>query len=194
MMAANKLRPALNSAKLSNRPQLLVVDEAHCISSWAESGFRPAYAMAGHLRRLLPPDTPALAVTATANQAVQNNIKEVLSFGDDSHTENLGNYRSNIIHEVHELAGREKAVGEIHQYFPSKTNLLIALIFVDSRSLGQMVLHSLRNYVDPSVRGQIQIYHAYRSNFIKRVLTEGFKKEIIRVLICTESLTMVSVV
>ncbi|KAG9074795.1 hypothetical protein FRC06_010452, partial [Ceratobasidium sp. 370] len=158
------------------------MDEAECISSWSEAGFRPAYAMAGNLRRILPPETPVLAATAMANSAVQKSIKEVLGFGDNSHTENLGNYRPNIIHEVHRLAGAEKAVGEINQYFPSKTELPIALIFVDSRPLGQTVLHSLRNYVDPSVRGQIQIYHSYRSNFAKRVLTEGFKKEVVRVL------------
>ncbi|KAG9092077.1 hypothetical protein FRC06_000257 [Ceratobasidium sp. 370] len=68
MTAGNKLRPALASTKLSKRRQLLVVDEAHVPPSRTETGFRPVYAITGQLCRLLPPGTPVLAATATANQ------------------------------------------------------------------------------------------------------------------------------
>ncbi|KAF8597052.1 P-loop containing nucleoside triphosphate hydrolase protein, partial [Ceratobasidium sp. AG-I] len=162
MTATNKLRPAIASPKLESRPQILVVDEAHCISGWTETGFRPLYATTGTLRRLMPPNTPVIAATATANEKVRKSIMD----------------------------GSESAVGEIFQYFPSKTELPLSLIFVDSRSVGQTVLQALRDYVDPSLKGQIHIYHAFRSEFSKKVLAEGFQREEFRVLICTESLTM----
>ncbi|KAG8681241.1 hypothetical protein FRC08_015767 [Ceratobasidium sp. 394] len=190
MTAGNKLRPALASTKLSKRRQLLVVDEAHVLSSWTETDFRPVYAMTGQLRRLLPPGTPVLAATATANQKVRQQVMEILAFRDNPYVLLLGNHRPNIIHSVHWLKGAESAVDEIHQYFPSKTELPLALIFVDSRDLGYTVLRSMRDYVDPSVRGRIQLYHAYRTNFSKRIIEWGFKQEVFRVLVCTEALTM----
>ncbi|KAG9084457.1 hypothetical protein FRC06_004076 [Ceratobasidium sp. 370] len=190
MTAGNKLRPALSSTKLSKRRQLLVVDEAHVLSSWTEMGFRPVYAITGQLRRLLPPGTPVLAATATANQKVRQQVMEILAFRDNPYVLLLGNHRPNIIHSIHWLKGAESAVDEIHQYFPSKTELPLALIFVDSRDLGYTVLRSMRDYVDPSVRGRIQLYHAYRTNFSKRVIEWGFRQELFRVLVCTEALTM----
>lgn len=192
MLAANKLRPALGSLKLMKRPQLLVVDEAHCISSWAESGFRPAYASVGKLRRILPPNTPVLAATATANSAVRENIMNVLNFREKRRIINLGNHRPNLIYRVHRLrrAG-ESAVDEIHQYFPSRTNFPLTLIFVDSRSIGQTIYDSMRRFAAPEARGGIQFYHAFRSELSRRVIEEGFREEIFRIVICTESLTMV---
>lgn len=55
---------------------MLVVDEAHCISQWGHQ-FRPEYLKIGHLRSYLP-GIPILAVTATANQAVLQDIQKYL--------------------------------------------------------------------------------------------------------------------
>ncbi|KAG8710150.1 hypothetical protein FRC09_000277 [Ceratobasidium sp. 395] len=190
MLASNKLRPALKTSDNAKRRQILVVDEAHCLSSWSESGFRPLYATVGKLRRLLPPGSPVLAATATANRDVRSNIQAVLAFRVRPYVLNLGNFRANLIHEVHRLQGGRGSVKEILKYFPSKTDLPLALIFVDSRAVGQAVLDVLLDYVDPSVRGKIHFYHTYLSDFCKRILARGFQTERFRILICTEALTM----
>jgi ATP-dependent DNA helicase RecQ len=57
---------------------LITVDEAHCISQWGYD-FRPSYLKIAEIRKMLP-DTPVLALTATANARVINDIQDNLLF------------------------------------------------------------------------------------------------------------------
>ncbi len=57
---------------------LIAVDEAHCISQWGYD-FRPAYLKIANLRQLLP-NTPVLALTATATTNVVDDIQDKLLF------------------------------------------------------------------------------------------------------------------
>ncbi len=57
---------------------LFAVDEAHCISQWGYD-FRPPYLAISELRTLHP-QTPVLALTATATPDVVEDIQEKLSF------------------------------------------------------------------------------------------------------------------
>ena len=62
---------------LAARAGLLVVDEAHCVSDWGHD-FRPDYRRIGDLLRALPPGTPVLATTATANARVVADVQREL--------------------------------------------------------------------------------------------------------------------
>ncbi len=57
---------------------LIAVDEAHCISQWGFD-FRPPYCEIARIRQYHP-SAPVIALTATATQAVVNDIKEKLEF------------------------------------------------------------------------------------------------------------------
>ncbi len=57
---------------------LLAVDEAHCISQWGYD-FRPPYLEIAKIRELIP-DTPVLALTATATPEVVEDIQARLAF------------------------------------------------------------------------------------------------------------------
>ncbi len=59
---------------------LLAVDEAHCISQWGYD-FRPSYLRIAELRRLIP-DTPVLALTASATPTVAEDIMCHLRFAE----------------------------------------------------------------------------------------------------------------
>lgn len=55
----------------------LIVDEAHCISDWGHD-FRPDYRRIERLVQLFPANLRLLATTATANQRVMNDLREIL--------------------------------------------------------------------------------------------------------------------
>ncbi|NED97363.1 ATP-dependent DNA helicase RecQ [Phytoactinopolyspora alkaliphila] len=59
---------------------LIVVDEAHCVSDWGHD-FRPDYRRIRDLLDSLPPGTPVLATTATANARVVADVAEQLGSG-----------------------------------------------------------------------------------------------------------------
>lgn len=50
-----------------------MIDEAHCLVSWGESEFRPAYQKLGLLRAVLR-EANILALTATATLSTQKQI------------------------------------------------------------------------------------------------------------------------
>ena len=66
--------------RLAATAGLLVVDEAHCISDWGHD-FRPDYRRIRTLLSDLPPGTPVLATTATANGRVVTDVAEQLATG-----------------------------------------------------------------------------------------------------------------
>jgi len=60
---------------IADRIALMVIDEAHCISDWGHD-FRPDYRRIVNILRQLPPNTPVLGTTATANQRVVEDIQQ----------------------------------------------------------------------------------------------------------------------
>ena len=59
---------------------LIAIDEAHCISEWGHD-FRPDYRNLAELRSRFP-DTPVMALTATATERVREDITAQLRLGD----------------------------------------------------------------------------------------------------------------
>ncbi|MEP0265904.1 ATP-dependent DNA helicase RecQ [Dokdonia sp.] len=59
---------------------LIAVDEAHCISQWGHD-FRPAYRKIARLREIKP-NTPIIALTATATDTVLQDITQELQLND----------------------------------------------------------------------------------------------------------------
>jgi ATP-dependent DNA helicase RecQ len=64
-------------ARVSSSISLLIVDEAHCISDWGHD-FRPQYRLLERIIRTLPANVRLLATTATANNRVMADLREVL--------------------------------------------------------------------------------------------------------------------
>lgn len=63
--------------EIAAKVSLLVVDEAHCISDWGHD-FRPQYRLLERTVRNLPASVRLLATTATANNRVTEDLRQVL--------------------------------------------------------------------------------------------------------------------
>lgn len=77
-IAPERLENQIWQGSFSHLPiKALVIDEAHCISTWGHD-FRPHYRKIVELVRLLPPQTPVVAVTATVTKRVERDIESQL--------------------------------------------------------------------------------------------------------------------
>jgi len=97
-ISPERIETELFKARLQKmKVNFIAVDEAHCISEWGFN-FRPAYRKISELRELLP-DTPLIALTATATPKVVEDIKEQLGFVNGSIFQ-VSFQRNNLIYVV----------------------------------------------------------------------------------------------
>ena len=88
----------------------IAIDEAHCISEWGHD-FRPDYRTLSDLRALFP-DTPTLALTATATEQVRQDIVTQLAMSDAPQFVS-GFDRANLTYRVRRQAGSPAALLEL---------------------------------------------------------------------------------
>ena len=106
-IAPERLRVAGFPEMLAKRkPNLIAIDEAHCISQWGHD-FRPDYRMLGQYLPTLRP-APVIALTATATPLVQDDIAAQLGLLQAERFIH-GFRRDNLAIEVVEVEPRQRA-------------------------------------------------------------------------------------
>jgi ATP-dependent DNA helicase RecQ len=109
------------------RPSLIAIDEAHCISEWGHD-FRPEYRQIPMLRDIFP-ETPLMALTATATERVRNDIVSLLRLREPGI--HIGSFnRENLLYRV---VPRDDAYSQILQIIRERPNES-GIIYCQSRN------------------------------------------------------------
>jgi ATP-dependent DNA helicase RecQ len=115
---------------------LLVIDEVHCISDWGHD-FRPDYRRLQDIAADLPPDTPVLGTTATANDRVVDDVREQLG-------ENLDTYRGTLEREslslhVLDMPNKAERMAWLARHIPELpgSGIVYCLTISDAETVGE---------------------------------------------------------
>jgi ATP-dependent DNA helicase RecQ len=125
-ISPERLQSALIQQKLKElNVNLVAIDEAHCISEWGHD-FRPSYRNIKVLKEILP-EIPFIALTATANKRVLEDITNNLQLSNHSIFQKSF-FRENLAYQVFKI---EDKLERLLQIF-TKTKVP-AIIYVNSR-------------------------------------------------------------
>ncbi|HLI91917.1 MAG TPA: RecQ family ATP-dependent DNA helicase [Ktedonobacteraceae bacterium] len=155
-VSPERLRDPRFRAYLERLPLVqLVVDEAHCISTWGHD-FRPDFL---EIARLLPRSgsgraLPIHALTATATRQVQQEIINILGMGQESPGGRTlairsGDFvRDNLVFRVYSVARREErdtlALGIVHQLVRDEVRGGSGIVYVATRKAATQFARLLR--------------------------------------------------
>lgn len=154
----------------------IVVDEAHCISQWGYD-FRPDYLQIGKLREIV--DAPVIALTATATPEVAEDIMDRLGF-EDKLLIKSGFERPNLSYIVREC---EDKLGQLLNICMNVDGT--GIVYVRSRKKTEELAAFLAsNGISSS------FYHAGLGPDSRADRQERWKKDDIRVMVCTNAFGM----
>ena len=114
---------------------ILAIDEAHCISQWGYD-FRPSYLRIKELRRFMP-DTPILALTASATPRVAQDIMEQLEFAEPNILQSSF-LRPNLSYSVRQTDDKEGQLLRIINNVPG-----CGIVYVRMRNTAERVANFL---------------------------------------------------
>ena len=142
--------------------RLIAIDEAHCISEWGHD-FRPDYRSLSDLRTEFP-NTPVMALTATATQRVRDDIVQQLRLGDCPRFVS-GFDRSNLTYRVQpRQQAWDALVGLLEERHGQS-----AIVYCFSRKETEEIAEGLTAVGHPAVA-----YHAGLDAETRRVTQERF--------------------
>lgn len=167
--------PHVTRALARTRIQMLVIDEAHCISQWGHE-FRPEYARLGELRKQLG-SPQCMAVTATAPEAVKRDIIEKLALFSPAqfvHSANRPEIR--LIVERLESENKMRRLSELVRDVPKP-----AVIYTATRREAE----ALAFHLDDAL-----FYHGGMSTEDRRLVQSQFLRDEVAVMVCTSAFGM----
>ncbi len=178
-MAPETLRTdRITSLLESIQVDLLVIDEAHCISEWGHD-FRPEYREIIKVRKELKGVT-CLALTATATHRVRADIKKSLGFQD--HNEFISSFdRQNLIIEVVKKENALAQAVEMIEQYPGRPGIIYCFSRKQVDELSAEL--SRRNYTALP-------YHAGLDDTARKKNQEAFIKDDANIIVATVAFGM----
>ncbi|MBR8537310.1 RecQ family ATP-dependent DNA helicase [Carboxylicivirga sediminis] len=177
-ISPERLGTEIFQEKIQQMPvNLLAVDEAHCISQWGYD-FRPSYLKIAIIRELLP-DTPVLALTATATPEVVDDIQERLLFKEKNLFQKSFK-RDNLVYVVRQAEDKEQQLLNIINKVPGS-----AVVYVRNRKKTQ-------EYAELLIKNGISAssFHAGMPQEAKDLRQKRWTDGEIRVIVSTNAFGM----
>ncbi len=156
---------------------IVAVDEAHCISQWGHD-FRPAYLEIGKLKEWLP-TIPFIALTASANNRVQEDIINILQLKNPKVFKKTF-LRDELYYGVYQQQNSEELLFQILKKNPSP-----AIIYVKSRKATIEVAQNLKSYGISA-----DFFHGGLDFKIKKQKLNDWLNETVLVMVATNAFGM----
>ena len=156
---------------------MITVDESHCISQWGYD-FRPAYLKIADIRVLLP-DVPVLALTATATPEVVKDIQARLQFRQEN-VFRMSFERKNLAYIVRRT---ENKTGELLHILRRMSGS--AIIYVRNRRRTKEITELLQNEGITA-----DFYHAGLDDATKDIRQQRWQTGESRVMVATNAFGM----
>lgn len=155
----------------------IAIDEAHCISEWGHD-FRPAYREIVSIRTLLP-NAPMIAVTATANEMVLNDIMDQLELNDPTiFTQSFT--RTNLSYSCLYEENKEKRLVSMLQKVPG-----VCIVYANTRARVVRIAEFLNR------QGIFtEFYHGGLDHKQRSTKQDAFMKNAVRVMVATNAFGM----
>jgi ATP-dependent DNA helicase RecQ len=139
-LSPERLKTELLLARLPQMPlRLIAVDEAHCISQWGYD-FRPPYREIAAIR-VLHPEVPVIAVTATATPQVVVDIETQLEFRPGHKRFQQSFARDNLAYVVRRAESKEQELLKVLKGVPGSS-----IVYARSRRGTQEIALQLRRF------------------------------------------------
>ncbi|MCL4142441.1 UNVERIFIED_CONTAM: hypothetical protein GTU68_000003 [Idotea baltica] len=152
---------------------LFAVDEAHCISVWGHD-FRPEYAQLAYLRQLFP-NTPMIALTATADKITRRDILRQLSLRNPKIF--LASFdRPNLSLSVLPGRGRLAAIMDFVRIRPNQSGIIYCL---SRKSTEEVALKLQQNGFEAA------FYHAGMTGKARARIQEHFLNDTVPIICAT---------
>ncbi|KAI0340716.1 ATP-dependent DNA helicase [Trametopsis cervina] len=178
LLHSDRLKSDLRRLYQSNQLGGIVVDEAHCITTWGRS-FRDSYTKLGWMRQEFP-KAPFMALTATANrQAVEDIIDRLGISGCKRFTMSFN--RSNLYYEICPKRGDNAVLEDIATFIKSTYPQDSGIVYCNNKSKCELFAETLRK----KHGFRVAYYHADLSRDEKARLQDEWQSGKIQLIIAT---------